>query len=161
MDLTFLETCHHEDYWGQPDFQDTWLEGWDITARPGWTFSTKLGVTNSAFAWFSILPISCKNGFEDSGSQSDFQNLWLEGWDITAKPGWTGSSPPLSRTTSPAQSRMSTSVIKSVFESATSLFAFSVFPEKFTFYFKHTSYIVSLGILCKELREYIYMTLAN
>ena len=43
---------HHEDYY----FQNFWLEGWDITARPGWTFSTKLGEKNSALPRFSILP---------------------------------------------------------------------------------------------------------
>ena len=58
---------------------------------------------------------------ENYGGQPDFQNIWLVGWDITARPVWKGSSPPLSRTTSPALTRMSTSVIKSVFESATSL----------------------------------------
>ena len=94
-----------------------------------YTFFTKLGEKNLHFHDFQYFPISWKIGLtfletwhhEDYGSQQYFQNtIWLEGWDITARPSWTGLSPPSSRTTSPALTRMSTSVIRSVFESATS-----------------------------------------
>ena len=83
----------------------------------------------SAFPWFSIL---AKMGLtfletwhhENFGGQPDFQNIWLE----TARPGWIGLSPPWSRKTSPALTRMSSSV----FGSATSLlFLLSIYFQVF------------------------------
>ena len=87
---------------------------------------------------------------EDYGVKLDLQNIWLKGWDITARTGRTGSSPPSLRATSPALTIMSTSVIirvGDILKSLKIIFSYLcvfAFPEKFAFYFKHTSYMMSV-----------------
>ena len=58
---------------------------------------------------------------EEFGNMRDLENIWLEGYDIKVRPGWRGSRPSVSRTTSPVLTKMSSSNTKSVFELATSL----------------------------------------